>query len=191
MSDLDTILPDYASIQLCLDKLSATTDCAEAHGSLCGILLDNRDSKEWLSSILNKTPASNDILATEHINELIGLYNCSKQQLNDSVLSFNLLLPSDDIDIRSRLESLSHWCQGFLYGIGSIDKIDEKNMLPDVREFMTDLLSITQVELKEEESEESEQSLVEIIEYVRMGVIYLNEILNPVLNNPEPNSRKH
>ncbi len=191
MSHFDTLLPDYASIQLCLDKLSATIDCAEAHGSLCGILIDNRDSAEWLSSILSETPANNDLLATEHINQLIALYHCSKQQLNDSALSFQLLLPTDDIDLNNRLESLSHWCQGFLYGIGTISKIDEKTMHPDVKEFMTDLLSITQVELDGSENEETEQSLVEIIEYIRMGVIYLNDILNPVLNNPELNSRKH
>lgn len=180
MSDLDTLLPDFSSIQVCLNKLGSTTDCAEAHGSLCGLLIDNRSASEWLASILNKTPASNDILATEHITQLTQLYNASKHQLNDSALSFGLLLPTDDVALADRLQALSHWCQGFLFGLGSIAKIDEKNMHADVKEFMTDLLGITQLDVDEQSNNDTEQDFTELVEYVRMGVIYMNEILNPV-----------
>lgn len=182
MSDLDSILPDFSSIQHCLDKLGATADTAEVHGSLCGLLIDNRSSSEWLSTALNKTPAGNDLLATEHIKQLTDLYNISKQQLNDSVLSLELLLPTDDVDLALRLEALTHWCQGFLFGLGSISKLDEKNMHADVKEFMNDLLGITQMDVDESSSNETEQDFAEIVEYVRMGVIYMNEILNPVHN---------
>ncbi len=180
MSDIDSLLPDFSNIQSCLDKLGATTDCAEAHGSLCGLLIDNRSSSEWLASTLNKTPASNDLLATEHITQLTKLYTASKLQLNDSVLSLELLLPTDDVELADRLQALSHWCQGFLFGIGSIAKIDEKNMHPDVKEFMTDLLGITQLDADETSNNDTEQDFAELVEYVRMGVIYMNEILNPV-----------
>jgi len=180
MSDLDSILPDFSSIQHCLDKLGATADSAEVHGTLCGLLIDNRSSSEWLSTALNKTPAGNDLLATEHIKQLTELYNISKQQLNDSVLSLELLLPTDDVDLQLRLEALSHWCQGFLFGLGSISKLDEKNMHSDVKEFMNDLSGITQLNTEESSNNDTEQDFAEIVEYVRMGVIYMNEILNPV-----------
>lgn len=184
MSEIDPILPVYSEIQNCLNHLDSTTDCAEAHGSLCGLLLDNRQSSEWLSSILNKTPASQDLTAVEHINELIALYETSKQQLNHESLSFELFLPSDDLSLQERLQALADWCQGFLYGIGSIAKIDEKNMDTDLKEFMQDLLNITQIQTDENSSNETEQNLVELVEYVRMGVIYLNEILNPAHKSP-------
>ncbi len=180
MSETEPLLPDFPSIQHCLDKLGATADCAEVHGSLCGLLIDNRSSSEWLSGALNNTPASNDLLATEHIKPLTDLYQVSKQQLNDSVLSLELLLPTDDIDLPIRLEALTHWCQGFLFGLGSIAKLDEKNMHTDVKEFMQDLLGITQLDIDETSSNETEQDFAEIVEYIRMGVIYMNELLNPV-----------
>lgn len=180
MSEINTLLPDFSNIQQCLEKLSATADTAEAHGSLCGLLIDNRSSTEWLASVLNKTPASNDLLASEHIKQLTKLYDVSKSQLNDSVLSFELLLPTDDIELPKRLEALSHWCQGFLFGLGSISKLDEKNMHSDVKEFMKDLLGITQLDTDEISDDETELDFAEIVEYVRMGVIYMNELLNPV-----------
>lgn len=180
MSDIDTLLPIFSDIQQCLEKLGSIVDTAEVHGSLSGLLIDNRSSDEWLSSALDKTPASNDLLASEHIKQLTNLYDVSKRQLNDSVLSFELLLPTDDIDLPIRLEALTHWCQGFLFGIGSISKLDEKNMHSDVKEFMNDLLGITQLDFDEASNNENEQDFAEIVEYVRMGVIYMNELLNPV-----------
>ncbi len=182
MNSTEPLLPDFSSIQHCLDKLGATADCAEVHGSLSGLLIDNRSVSEWLASTLNKTPASNDLLAAEHIKQLTDLYQISKQQLNNSVLSFELLLPADDIELSTRLEALTHWCQGFLYGLGSIAKLDEKNMHTDVKEFMNDLLGITQLDIDETSNNETEQDFAEIVEYVRMGVIYMNELLNPVHN---------
>lgn len=180
MSDLNSFLPSYSSIQESLSQLDSTTNCAEAHGALCGLLIDNRNASEWLSGTLSKTPESQDLLASEHIKNLKSLYNVSKQQLNNEELSFELLLPEDDIELSKRLQALSDWCQGFLFGLGSISKIDEKNMAPDVKEFMTDLLGITQLETDEESNNENEQDFAEIVEYVRMGVIYINELLNPV-----------
>lgn len=183
MSELKSVLPDYDRIQKSLSKLESTTDCAEAHGVLCGLLMDSRSVEEWLSNTLNKTPASNDILATEHIQELTDLYHASRQQLNNEELSFVLFLPTDDVSLSIRLSALSEWCQGFLYGLGSIAKIDEKNMAADVKEFMTDLLGITQIETDETSNNESEKDFVELVEYVRMGVLYLNEVLNPLHQN--------
>lgn len=183
MSETNPILPSYSDIQNSLENLGATTDSSEIHGSLCGLLIDNRSSSEWISSFLDKTPAGNDLLASEHIEELIQLYTTTKQQINDSVLALELLLPEDDLDISIRLEALSHWCQGFLFGLGSISKLDEKNMHQDVKEFMDDLLGITQIDTEEASSNETEQDLAEVVEYVRMGVIYMNEILNPVHTN--------
>lgn len=184
MSETDIILPEYHEIQNSLTQLNATTDCAEAHGSLCGLLIDNRSAQEWLASILDKSPALNDILAQEHVKQLTDLYSASKLQLNHAEMSFSLLLPSDDHPIHERLQGLADWCQGFLYGLGSIAKIDEKNLQPEVKELLSDLLSITQVETDSDSNDESELSFAEIVEYVRMGVIYLNEELNPSLASP-------
>lgn len=183
MSESDTILPEYQQIQNSLTQLNATTDCAEAHGSLCGLLIDNRSAQEWLASILDKSPALNDLLAQEHIKQLTELYETSKLQLNHAEMSFNLLLPSDDSSMNERLQSLADWCQGFLYGLGSIAKIDDKNLQPEVKELLSDLLSITQVDSHSDSTDESELSYAEIVEYVRMGVIYLNEVLNPSLSS--------
>lgn len=180
MSEIETLLPNFSDIQQCLEKLASTADTAEVHGSLCGLLIDNRSSSECLASTLNTTSTSNDLLASEHIKQLIALYSASKSQLNDSLLAFELLLPSDDIDLPLRLEALTHWCQGFLFGLGSTSKIDEKNMHADVKEFMDDLLGITQLDIDASSNDKNEQDFVEIVEYVRMGVIYMNELLNPV-----------
>jgi uncharacterized protein YgfB (UPF0149 family) len=53
------------------------------------------------------------------------------------------------------------------------------------RECMDDLLQISQLSHDEEQNEESEIMLAEIVEHVRLSVIYLNEEINPVLPAPQ------
>jgi uncharacterized protein YgfB (UPF0149 family) len=175
---------EFDSVQNALEKLGATVDASEAHGTLCGLLLDNCGMAVWLQHTLDVLPDSADALAVERLQVLKQLFEDSREQLNTEDLSFELLLPDDTDDFGVQLLGLSTWCQGFLYGYGIITKSDAKVLDTQSQECLSDLLEISKLDHDEIESPETEDQLVEIVEHVRMSVLILNETINRVMPAP-------
>lgn len=179
---------EFDSVQNALEKLGATVDASEAHGTLCGLLLDNCGMAVWLQHTLDVLPDSADALAVERLQVLKQLFEESREQLNTADMSFELLLPDDTDDFGVQLLGLSTWCMGFLYGFGVIAKNDAKNNAEELdaqsQECLADLLEISKLDHDEDESAETEDQLVEIVEHVRMAVLLLNEAINRVMPAP-------
>lgn len=182
-------MPEFDSVQNALEKLGATIDASESHGSLCGLLLDNCGMAVWLQHTLDDLPDSTDVLAVEHLEVLKQLFEDSREQLNAADLSFELLLPDDTDDFGVQLLGLSTWCVGFLYGLGVISKSDTKKNSKELdelsQECLSDLLEISKLDHDEIESSETEGQLVEIVEHVRMAVLFLNDAMNRVMPSPK------
>lgn len=179
------IMPEFDQVQQALEKLNAITGASEAHGTLCGLLLGKQDFPLWLEHTLENSPDQSDLLATEHTRLLKSLYDATKTELNDEELSLALLLPDEDDEFAVRLLGLGSWCQGFLYGLAVNGESSLKSLSEQGTECMDDLLQISQLSHDEEQSEESETVYEEIVEHVRMSVIYMNEEMNPVLPAPQ------
>jgi uncharacterized protein YgfB (UPF0149 family) len=112
------------------------------------------------------------------------LHEATQGQLNDPTCDFHLLLPGDDEAIALRVQALGDWCQGFLTGL-ALGGIKDLQALPDnVREIANDLLEIARAHSSYdlEEQEEDEQAYAELTEYVRVGVMLINEELHPALS---------
>jgi len=175
---------DFDSIQNALDRLGATADAAESHGTLCGLLLDNSGMAIWLGHTLEELPEKADVLALEQLQILQQLFEDTREQLNGGDMSFDLLLPDDSDDLAARLMSLSDWCQGFLYSIGIIGKDKMQSLDAHSQECLSDLLEISKLDHHEASSEETEQQFSELVEHVRMSVLILNETMNPLMPAP-------
>ena len=177
-------LPDFDSIQNALQKLGATADASESHGTLCGLLLDNSSITTWLKHSLEELPDRGDVLAAEGLQVLDQLFEHTREQLNTEDLSFELLLPDESVDLPVRLLGLSSWCQGFLYSIGVIGGSKIEALDSQSRECLSDLLEISKLDHQEATSEEAEVQFTEICEHVRMSVLMLNEVINPLMPAP-------
>lgn len=175
---------DFDSTQNALDRLGATADAAESHGTLCGLLLDNSGVAIWLGHTLEELPEKTDVLAVEQLQILKQLFEDTREQLNIEDMSFELLLPDDSEDLSARLLSLSGWCQGFLYSIGVIGKDKIESLDAQTQECLSDLLEISKLDHHEESSEDTEQQFSELVEHVRMSVLMLNETMNPLMQAP-------
>lgn len=175
---------DFDSIQNALQKLGATADASESHGTLCGLLLDNSSLTTWLKHTLEELPDRGDVLAGEELQVLKQLFEHTREQLNTDDLSFALLLPDESDDLAVRLLGLSTWCQGFLYSIGVIGGNKTEALDPQSQECLSDLLEISKLDHQEVSSEETEVQFAEISEHVRMSVLMLNEVMNPVPHAP-------
>lgn len=175
---------DFDSVQIALQKLDATIDAPESHGTLCGLLLDNPGIEVWLSHTLNQVPDKGDVLANEEMQVLRQLFDQTREQLNTEDLSFELLLPDDTDDFAVRLVGLSSWCQGFLYSLGVIGKNKVESLDKQSQECLLDLLEISKLDYSETSSEETEQHFAEVVEHVRISVLMLNETVNPLMPAP-------
>ena len=175
---------EFDSIQNALEKLQAVTDASEAHGTLCGLLLGQQDISKWLKFTLDNIPDQGDLLALESLQLLQELFDLSKEQLNADDMSLELLLPDESEEFAIRLLGLATWSQGFLYGLAVNGQALVSNLSEQGRECLEDLLEISQLGHDEEETEETEAVYAEIVEHVRLSVIYMNEEVNPLMPSP-------
>jgi len=177
--------PDFDTLDEALDRAGAEMGAAESQGLLCGMIcgLGHGDRKAWGKLVLDEVDLNN-VLAKECDAVLDGLFESTRQQLNDAVLEFEMLLPHEGDLLDIRVEALGEWCQGFLYGFG-LGGVREKSMPEDSRELLHDIAEIARAGQQDGDAlEEDEEAYVALVEYVRLGVLLINEELHPVKASP-------
>ncbi|MCK4951197.1 MAG: YecA family protein [Gammaproteobacteria bacterium] len=175
---------DFIDIEDALRRVDSSAEASESHGILCGMLCSagRAELKVWIEQVMGENELDmSDVLARESLEQLGQLYEDTVGQLNDPEMGFQLLLPEDKENLRCNVQALSEWCEGFLLGF-SMGAPHAEDSLPDeVRELLTDFVEITKVETGEESEDEQDlESFVEVIEYVRMGVLLIQELLHPL-----------
>ena len=175
---------DFIDIEDALRRVDSSAEASECHGILCGMLCSagRAELNVWVKQVMGENELdTSDVLARESLEQLGQLYEDTVGQLNDTEMGFQLLLPEDKENLRYNVQALSEWCEGFLLGF-SMGATHAEDSLPDeVKELLTDFVEITKVDADEESEEEQDlESFVEVIEYVRMGVLLIQELLHPL-----------
>jgi hypothetical protein len=182
---VENALPDYAGVERALERVDSGCSVAEIHGIACGMLVVNQatDQDVWLEQVLEGSPQ--DILVKEASALLRELFIVTRQQMNDSELGFELFLPEGD-ELEMQVEAMQDWCQGFAFGLAAAGVKDMKKLPADSREWAEDVVRIgTSGELDMEDEEESENAFAEILEYLRVGVLMMNEEMQPMKAAPQ------
>jgi len=190
-------LPDYLILNNALHKLDTEITPSEVHGTLCGLLCANSNAgaEVWQQALWPNQP-SGDLLSAEAREIFKQTHGITRRQLNDPTCEFQMLLPDDDDGLDARVNALGDWCQGFLVGL-SLGGITDFVLLPeDAREITKDLLEIARAgsSYELEGSEEDENAYAELVEYLRVGVLLINEELQPTqapLVDIEPDATLH
>lgn len=183
---LNSNLPDFYALEDALLRLDADFSAAEVHGILCAVLGINHDyDKATLLAHLIKGDAM-DFHFQETTKLLEALYNDSRHRLNSGDMQFNLLLPDDQDDQAQRLLALQKWCQGFAFGL-ALSGLGSMNELPDdSKEWVQDVIKIgASGEFDLDDEEASEQALLDLEEFLRVGMLMLNEEVQPVQGKPQ------
>jgi uncharacterized protein YgfB (UPF0149 family) len=120
-------------------------------------------------------------------NQLSELHQWTLGQMNDPFGGFQLLLPDDDDDLGERTDALATWCLGFVYGLAAGGISEESELPEDTKELLMDFIEISRAgnDLGDQDDdsasdEEDELAFMEIVEYVRTGVLLINEELQPL-----------
>lgn len=183
---LNSELPDFYALEDALLRLDADFSAAEVHGITCAVLgINNEYDQNTLRSHLVKGDPM-DFHFQETAKLLAGLYGISREQLNSGDLRFGLLLPDDNDPLSDRLFALQKWCQGFAFGL-ALSGLSSMNDLPDdSKEWVQDVIQIgASGEFDLEDEEASEQALLDLAEFLRVGMLLLNEEMQPLQNVPK------
>ncbi len=160
---------------------------AELQGALCGLLcLDSQASRaSWFKKLYEDlNPEEDEVL------DLMALFDDTVQALNSLDFDLQLELPDDTAPIASRLSAMSDWCLGLVYGLGSSGLTDDTELSEDSKEFITDVINISNIDKEDlENSEDDETNFEELVEYLRMGLFLIYGELQPV--EPTENTIEH
>jgi yecA family protein len=173
--------PDYDHLQQALIKAEGLS-AAEAHGLLCGMhcAAGRVGLDAWLAQVFEELDLNN-LLVREACQQLVGLHVSTQQQLNDPEAGFSLLLPDDEVSLMERTDALAEWCQGFVYGLAAGGLKQASELPPDTAELLADLVQIARVGVDDGSMDEAdEDAYMQLCEYVRMGVLLINEELQPL-----------
>jgi len=174
----ETRLPDFEhTLAIAQGNLEAH-ELAECHGVVCGLLCRLPDASVdaylGLLDMLELVKQSGSGLKMS----LEELLNSSRAQLADEDMGFSLWLPGDEEILEERTMALSHWCSGFLAGLGSSGDDSLNTMSEDANEALKDLQQISSADVSDtSESEEDENAFMEIVEYIRVVVLMIREDL--------------
>lgn len=177
----EEFIPEYYEISdVLIAEDSLTTNAGELHGLLCGFLAAGARFKadDWLKQAAELM----DIAEYRHESSklaLVDMYHGVLSLLENADFGFQLLLPDDDLAIGQRAEALGAWCQGFLTGFGLQGGQTNASLTEELRETLSDMEQIAQLELDPEENEDSESDLMELHEYVRMAAMMIFSEFNP------------
>ena len=184
--------PDIPQLEGLLFEVDAMLSAIESHGALCGMLCAQgaTDAGQWMLHVLGEREESSKTLQQAG-KMLLHLHQVTTEQMNDSDVEFDLMLPDDDEPLEARVEALGIWCQGFVYGLAAGGVKQDTDLPEDSNELIKDILEISragyvaddEAELDtsvESDNDEDEVAFMEVSEYVRMGILLIYEELQPL-----------
>ncbi len=196
MSEIDI---QYDEINDALKRISVEQDAAEVHGVLCGLFctVNGLDASFWLDNTLTNTPEEDaytvDALNSESRSLLTLLFNGTEKQLSGQEFDFQLFLPDDNSGLYSRVEALSNWCQGFLFGLSQGGLTDPEGLPGELPDIVKDFVEISRAESYElDDDAEDEKDFMELVEFVRVAVqLFVDEMQQFQVEEPEDDAGYH
>jgi len=153
---------------------NTTVALAEAHGCLCGAACaaDDYPLARWLDELFDESVAQSDAAELAAAKDVLQiLHTETLRALRGNEMEFAPFLPDDDLPLAQRAEALAQWCQGFLYGYGSVGSERRPKLPTEAEEVLRDLSQIARASAGDTEpTDEDEADYAEIVEYVRVSV---------------------
>lgn len=183
---MDTQLPEFYTLEDSLLRVEADFTASEVHGIACAVLAFNNQyaEKTWQTQVLKGD--ARDFYVQEVRQLLQQLFNSTLEQLNSGDLGFALFLPPEQDSLEVQVAALQKWCQGFAFGLALSGLKTMQDLPEDTRDWVQDVVKIGAAgEMDLQNEDESETAFIELAEFVRVGVLLMNEELQPVRGRPQ------
>jgi uncharacterized protein len=159
----------YDQLADALSRLGYAQNAAEYHGALCGALCVREAEDIDPLAVLTREGASADGEAGAAA-ALRALRGQSAEAFGGAEMAFRPLLPDDDEDLPRRVEALSAWCEGFLFGLSTGKPLNMKQCSAELKEIVRDFTEFTHAGIGDDEDDELEETAyAELVEYIRVG----------------------
>ncbi len=162
--------PDYSMMQQLLSTTLPEATPAALHGLVAGLLssgapdIDEEDIATLMQTQL--PPVVGQLVAM--------LITSTRDQLQESDFSFQLLLPQDDAALVERIQALGHWCESYTAGFAAGFMQAETALGSEGREALTDIAQLASLSDEiDDDLDDEENDYMELVEYVRMAAIAL------------------
>ena len=196
MSEIDI---QYDEINDALKRINVEQDAAEVHGALCGLFctVNGLNVEFWLDNSLTNTPEEDaytvDALASESRSILTQLFTVTEKQLSAEGFTFELFLPDDNSGLYTRVEALSNWCQGFLFGLSQGGLTDPDGLPGELPDIIKDIVEISRAESYElDDDKQDEKDFMELVEFVRVAIqLFVDEMQQFQVEEPEDDEGYH
>ncbi|KZY65291.1 MULTISPECIES: UPF0149 family protein [unclassified Oleiphilus] len=186
MSDEMQLESDFEWLANVYNLNGAINHPSELHGIVMGQLAGKSKLQDeiWLGLCLEH-------MGIEEFNvdkqpnvqsDLCNFYHQTVEKVDADSSEFQICMPDDSYSLSERGESLGAWVSGFLEGIAVAQAQGLTNLDQDLKEILSDLVEISQLDARLDSSETSERDFFEVCEYVRIGVLNLYA----EFNEPEP-----
>jgi uncharacterized protein YgfB (UPF0149 family) len=167
-------LPNYQDLDHALNFTVHKLHPSLVHGLACGLISGKLSDKQAWELLIEECQKSN-----EAHEILYSLFEASRQQLDEFLFDFQLVLPPDSVVLSVRAEALTLWCQGYLTGLKLAQVEVDGKKTNEMNEAIEDLIEIAKMNYEEVvSSDEDEAAYVELIEYVRMAAILIHQELH-------------
>ena len=153
--------------------LQSDAYAADCHGFLCGYICvkDVPLADIWKEYL--DIRSDDDLLVSGCYKDIDVLISETMELFKSSNLDFYLLLPDDTTPISDRVSALSEWCHGFLNSFALGEDVEQTLVDEDSKELIENFTRICQLEVSDKPDQSDEKALFELVEYVRMGAVYI------------------
>ena len=180
-------MQNYEQLDEMLINTGAGFRASECHGFLCALVCGNGQVQEQKIREYFLLDSGEIVNSDECFNHLKALAEDIEAKMYSSDLDLKLLLADEDDALAERSRSLAEWCHGFMSGLG-LSGVKDEQIPSESQELIGDFYKIANLdaENKEDSDQGSDFALMELIEYVRMGTIYIFEDLQGNTENYQP-----
>lgn len=169
-----------------LEAVDSDTSASEAHGVISGVLCvssDEKASSKWVPLLLSDAAQMDAEAAKKLSLLLLYLHQNTHTAFKANNFTFEPLMPDDEKPVATRIEALGEWCRGYLLGLSVHGPEGKQELSEQRKEFVEDLIEISNVQLDQEGENEAEGYLLELYEFVRVGVQTVFDDNQPI---PQP-----
>ncbi len=176
---------DFVDINEALEPYSEFDSASFLQGMLFGLRCAKPEMTVtgWVQCVLEEADAKS--VKESFLKVLQEVFISSEEAVKGSGFELEMCLPEEGEPLSVRALMLGQWCEGFVYGFG-ISGRPKKEFSPEVQELFQDFTDIAAIDVMDlgEPTEQDESDFMQLVEFVRIGVLTINEYLNPVKGKP-------
>ncbi len=179
-------MQNYEQLNEMLITSGAGFHASECHGFLCALVCGNGRVQEQKIREHFLLDSDEIVNSDECFNHLKTLAEDIEAKMYSSDLDLELLIADEDDALAERGHSLAEWCQGFMSGMG-LSGVKDEQIPYESQELLGDFYKIANLDVDNADNSDqgNDFALMELIEYVRMGTIYIFEDLQGGVDIPE------